>query len=131
MAEAIKFEGNGDSCGKVSEFIGAMDPKLCVWKSCTYDGGYITTANGVCEFRRGDWIIKDSDGSFDVAIPPHEYAKRDIGSVRYMMVAWIAGEISEGKLSEITGLDRMCLRLVRDQIIKIGAEAAGGIRRHI
>ena len=65
VIEAVRFTGSGGSCDEVLAFVGGPDPKRCVWKLTTNDGGWIVTLEGnTVEFRRGDWILKGVKGEF-------------------------------------------------------------------
>ncbi len=78
--DAIQFIGTGESCDRVIDFLGGINPDVCMWKACTYDGGYIQTRDGPKEFSPGDWIIRNANGQFapckpDVFEAHYEQAK--------------------------------------------------------
>ena len=64
IIDAVQFLGTGGSCTEVEKFLGGLNPDVCLWKKCTYDGGYIKTLEGNMEFKVGDWIIKGVQGEF-------------------------------------------------------------------
>ncbi len=117
---AVRFDGTGASCDAVLALYGGPDPARCLWESCTYDGGFITTPNGACEFVPGDWIVRDDAGGLHVCTAPREYVGRKSGLVRALVFAWLAEEVSEGRMVEATGLDRTMLRTIRDDLVKKG-----------
>lgn len=64
VIDAIQFDGSGESCTAVTEFLGGSYAGGHRWKSTTNDGGWITTLEGDMEFRPGDWIIRGVAGEF-------------------------------------------------------------------
>jgi len=64
VIDAVQFVGTGDSCDEVTLFLGGENATNHRWKLCTLDGGYISTLEGLMEFRVGDWIIKGVKGEF-------------------------------------------------------------------
>lgn len=128
-AKAVRFEGTGQSCDEVLALIGGPDPIKCVWKSCTYDGGVLMTAQGGVVFSKGDWIVLDGAGGLHVATTPFDHSARNSGLVRTLMCAWLGEAISEGRMVEATGLDRVALRTIKDDLIRKGVEALAGVGR--
>lgn len=122
---AMIFEGTGESCSAVTELIGGHDPAKCLWKSCTYDGGYLVTPKGAVEFVKGDWIAKGLNGSLHVLTDPFGYAERKSGPMRDLIVAFLGGEVSMGRICEVSGLDRDAVCYLRDHLVKRGMRAAG------
>ncbi len=122
---AIEFLGTGQSCDDVLKFIHGPDHKVCIWKSCTYDGGFLSAPNGPLEFVPGDWIIRKGDGTFTVLCDRKAaVCNRQIGIVRLLMYGWLGEEISEGKMVQVTGLDRLTLRLLKEELLTLAARAA-------
>lgn len=78
--QAVQFTGTGDSCTAVTEFFGGSNSANHRWRSCTNDGGWITTLEGDMEFRPGDWIIK---GVADEFYP----CKPDVFAITYEAVS--------------------------------------------
>lgn len=70
MDTAVRFTGTGESCTEVTDFLGGPTAAGHRWKSCTYDGGWVTTPNGEQEFSPGDWIIRDGAGQLRVTEEP-------------------------------------------------------------
>lgn len=64
VIEAVQFDGSGDSCTEVTEFLGGPMAEGHRWKSNTHMGGYIETLEGEHEFKARDWIIKGVAGEF-------------------------------------------------------------------
>lgn len=123
---AVRFIGTSDSCDSVLQLVGGPNPARCVWKSCTYDGGFIVTAKyGACEFSPGDWIIRDDAGGLHVCADVVTDATRKSQVVRDILFAMLAGEVSEGRAVEITGCDRVMLNEIKDVFIARGLRAAG------
>lgn len=122
---AVRFKGTGESCAAVLALYGGPDPTKCIWKGCTYDGGFMVTPNGVVEFVKGDWIVKDDDGGLYVLTDSFGYADRKSGSMRDLVVAWLAAEVSEERVCEVSGLDRQGVRKIRDHLVERGMRAAG------
>ncbi len=114
----IQFLGTGQSCEDVLKFIGGMDPNVCIWKSCTYDGGFLAAPSGPVEFVKGDFIAKLDDGTLNVLCDRKAaICQRQIGLVRVLMYGWLGEEITEGKMVDLTGLDRITLRQLRNELL--------------
>lgn len=128
--KAIRFTGSGASCDEILALIDGPDPAKCMWKSCTYDGGYIKTPDGFVEFCRDDWIIRDVDGSLRVATEARHGLTRKAGLFRVLLIAWLAEEITEGRMVELTGLDRLLLRTIRDELVARGLAVEKGDASH-
>jgi hypothetical protein len=57
-------------------------------------------------------------------LPPMIPAELSPGELTDLLIAWAAGEVSEGRLAELTGLDRTSLRGMLQNAIKRGEELA-------
>lgn len=128
--KAVHFDGTGQSCDDLLALFGGPDPEKCIWKGCTNKGGFLRTVSGTTEFSPGDWIVVEPDGSTHVLTDHFTLAGRKLGLVPSMLLAHLAEEITEGKLAEITGLDRICIRDMKTHLVGVGlahiARADGG-----
>jgi len=62
-----EFNGTGEDCAHVVEFLGGPSAGNARWKLTTYDGGWIIRPDGTeQEFNPGDTILRHADGSFSV-----------------------------------------------------------------
>lgn len=62
--QAIHFDGTGESCTAVTEFLGGSYAGNARWNHTTNTGGVILTLEGEMTFSPGDWIVRGIKGEF-------------------------------------------------------------------